>query len=454
MCSLASLQAGTSPRVAVVHYRLAVLLADPTTVQTWLRSHLRVLLGVLVGLVLLGVVEVLCASQRLTGPTVALLSVYVSEQPSAPGIYCGLLIALVLAPRRLWWPALGAAVAVDAVLSLVRLVINGEVRSVGTGALLALTGLAVHAVTRLHGAERLAALRGLGCGAALVAATALGNVWLELTAALRPEVLDEYLEVADRALLAPAWQMGRLFDHLGTVGHYFFLTVYSMLPLMAVFVAGVQLWRGWQRHNIMLTFVAVGLLGPALYLLFPVVGPMFAFGPDGGTFAYSTQWPDVVPAIAVPEPLLFNDFTPRNCMPSLHTAWAVVIFVHTRAMGRAMRAMGAFWLVGTLAATLGFGYHYGVDLVVGTVFALTIEAALRSRVQGWSPGRVWLVAGGGAVVALLLLSFRHASSVYADHPAVLGAAVLATLAAVCLGYGRLHGRASAGRPTVPVSPSS
>ncbi|WP_127784452.1 phosphatase PAP2 family protein [Rhodococcus sp. X156] len=418
-----------------------MLLADPTTTtRAWLRSHLRVLLGVLAGLVLLGLVEALCASQQLTGPTLALLSVYVTEQPSAPGIYCGLLIALVLAPRRLWWPTLGAALAVDAVLSLARLVVNGEVRSVGAGALVALTGLAVHATTRLHGAERLAALRGLGCGAALVAATALGNVWLELTAALRPEVLDEYLAVADHALLSPAWLVGRLFDHLGVVGHYFFLTVYSMLPLMAVFAAGVQLWRGWQRHNIMLTFVAVGLLGPALYLLFPVVGPMFAFGADGGEFAYSTQWPDVVPVVAAPEPLLFNDFTPRNCMPSLHTAWAVVIFVHTRPMGRAMRAVGTFWLVGTLAATLGFGYHYGVDLVVGAVFALTIEAALRSRVHGWSAGRVWLVAGGSAVVALLLLSFRYAASLYADRPAVLGVLVLAALGLVCVGYGRLHGR--------------
>ena len=67
----------------------------------------------------------------------------------------------------------------------------------------------------------------------------------------------------------------------------------------------------------------------------------------------------------------FNEFTPRNCMPSLHTAWATAIFIHSREGPRLLRFAGAFWLIATLGATLGFGYHYGADIVAGVVFALT-----------------------------------------------------------------------------------
>lgn len=383
-------------------------------------------------------IEVVCARLGVSGPTVSLLATYVFEEPAAPSIYCGLGLVLVLLRPRLRWPALAAAVSIDLVFALVRLVVNGHVRSFGSGALIVLTALAGYTVVRLRGTEQLNALRGLACGMALVAATTIGNVWLEITARTRPMVLDQYVEQADRALGSPSWLAGRIFDALGAPAHYGFLAVYSMLPLAAVFVAVVQLRRGWQRHNVMLTFIAIGALGPVIYLLFPVVGPAYAFGSSGGAFAQSLQWPQQLPTYFGAQPLRFDDFTPRNCMPSLHTAWAVALFVHTRPMAPWMRRLGSFWLVGTLAATLGFGYHYGIDLVVGTVFALTIESALRSRLQGWGRARIQLVAYGAAVVSGLLLAVRYGTGWIATEPVLWAGVVVGVLVAMIYGYWRLN----------------
>ncbi len=103
-------------------------------------------------------------------------------------------------------------------------------------------------------------------------------------------------------------------------------------------------------------------------------------------------WPDTPPPITDPQPMPFDEITPRNCMPSLHTAWATAIFVHSRRGPRVLRFAGTFWLIATLTATLGFGYHYGVDLVAGVVFTLTIEAALRAQARGWDRSGIQLVS--------------------------------------------------------------
>ena len=125
-------------------------------------------------------------------------------------------------------------------------------------------------------------------------------------------------------------------------------------------------------------------------------------------------WPDTPPPISTPHPMPFDEITPRNCMPSLHTAWATAIFIHSRKGPRFLRFAGTFWLIATLGATLGFGYHYGVDLVAGVVFTLTIEAALRSLDRGWDRSGIRLVAYGATVFAALLVSYRYLPMEMAD----------------------------------------
>lgn len=123
-------------------------------------------------------------------------------------------------------------------------------------------------------------------------------------------------------------------------------------------------------------------------------------------------------------------------MPSLHTAWATVIFIHSRKGPRVLRWAGAFWLVATLTATLGFGYHYAIDLIAGVVFAVTVEAGLRSLDRGWDRSGSLLVAHGALVFTAILASTRYLSLEMARNPWVFGPLLLLAMASVIHGYVR------------------
>ena len=78
--------------------------------------------------------------------------------------------------------------------------------------------------------------------------------------------------------------------------------VYIELPVAAIVVAVWQLRRvvasgRWPSHYLVRTFLVLGLVGPLVYVFFPVVGPMFAFGADGNGLQVGNYWPDVLPPI-------------------------------------------------------------------------------------------------------------------------------------------------------------
>ena len=321
--------------------------------------------------------------------------------------------------------ALAVAALIDAAALGLRFVFDAT-PTVGNGPSLVLVVLAVLAVRR--GDAR--AMRGIALGALLLLATKAGDAWLHITSLVAPTVLDEYAYAADHALGNPSWVLGGLLDRLGPIAEATLHWIYIQLPVAAIVVAlyqlrGVAAGAAWPRHFLFRTFLLIGLVGPVFYLLFPVVGPMFAFD----------SWPSqaLSPVGALGE-FPFDSQTPRNCMPSLHTAWALSIFIHSRCGPRWLRAGGTLWLLGTLAATLGFGYHYGVDLVAGAVLCLTLESVLRDPERGWDRARITLVAYGCAAMAALLLSYRYLAAEFASYPQVFGPLVLGVLAAMAFGF--------------------
>ena len=263
-----------------------------------------------------------------------------------------------------------------------------------------------------------------------------GDTWLLITSKTRPAVLDQYVATADHALGNPSWLVGRIVTATGPIGFNFLDIVYGQLAVAAVIVALYQLRnvaveRRFPGHHLVRTFLVIGLLGPAIYMIFPVVGPIFAYGtgaehwatvslwsetPPSEHWAVADLWPETPPPINTPHHMPFDEITPRNCMPSLHTAWATAIFIHSRKGPRILRFAGTFWLIATLCATLGFGYHYGADLIAGVVFTLTIEAALRSLDRGWDRSGIQLVAYGATVFAALLVSYRYLPLEMAEAP--------------------------------------
>lgn len=372
--------------------------------------------------------------------------------PPKPGpLYGGLALMMVVLTWRQRLAAAGVAVGVDVVFVLVRWAAGVEVpegQFFGNGALWAMLGCAVFALTRRTGQERVLLLKGVGLGLLLVAGRKTGDTWLLITSKTRPTVLDPYVAMADHALGNPSWLAGRLLEASGPVSTYVLDLVYAQLAVGAIVVALYQLRhvaaeRRFPRHHLVRTFLLIGLVGPAVYMIFPVVGPIFAYGPGtsgtgGVEWAVSNLWPHTSPPISAPHPVPYDGITPRNCMPSLHTAWATAIFVHSRKGSRLMRYAGTFWLFATLGATLGFGYHYGVDLVAGVVFALTVEAALRTFDRGWDRSGIRLVAHGTAVFAALLVSYRFLPMEMAAHPWVFGPLVILAMVSVIYGYVRVN----------------
>ncbi|MFF7286645.1 phosphatase PAP2 family protein [Streptomyces griseorubiginosus] len=417
-----------------------------------------------VGLGLFVALECAARAYGLEGPLTTLVRETVLPPKSGPLLYAGLALTMVVMTWRQRFIALGTAIAIDLGLLLVRWVLGVEVthgHPFGNGALWVVLGCGVLALTRRTGPERVLLLKGVGLGLVLIAGRKLGDTWLVITAKSRPQVLDPYLAAADHALGNPSWLMGRLVTATGAIGFNFLDTIYGQLAVAAVVVALYQLRnvaveRRFPRHHLVRTFLLIGLLGPAIYMIFPVVGPVFAYGtgtdhwasialwspqiPSDGHWAVANLWPETPPPISAPHSIPFDTVTPRNCMPSLHTAWATAIFIHSRKGPRLLRVAGTFWLIATLCATLGFGYHYGVDLIAGVVFTLTIETAVRTYDRGWDPAGLRLTAYGTGVFTALLLSYALLPVQMGENPWLAGPLLLLAMLSVIYGYVRTVAR--------------
>jgi hypothetical protein len=400
------------------------------------RSGIAIAAGLIV-LLLVGL-QLIADVAEFQGPLRSLISDYVTTPKSATVPWVGLGLASVGISNRCRIYAISTAAALDFVLAAARLT-HGGTLNFGKGPLFVLTGLALVVWLRRGGAQRATALRGIAFGFLVIIASKVGDAWLSITAMFRPTVLDEYALLADHALAQPAWLLGRLVDAGGPSLQAVLHWVYIELPVAAMVVAVYQLRNvstgGWPRHFVVPTFLLLGVIGPVIYLVFPLVGPYEAFGSAGGGFRVGDYWPHVMPPVHVsPRAIAFDSYTPRNCMPSMHTAWALTVFIHSREAPRWLRAGGTLWLAGTIVATLGFGYHYGVDLVAGAVLCLTLESALRTPTQGRSWSRTGLVAFGAAFTAALLLCCRYLAEAMAHYPLVFGPLIVGALAAFSVSF--------------------
>ncbi|MET9501690.1 phosphatase PAP2 family protein [Streptomyces sp. NPDC006622] len=401
--------------------------------------------------------------EGLPGPITCQLREVVFAPKSGFLLYASMALMMVVLTWRQRFVAVAAAIGIDIAFLAGRWAFGVEVTDghpFGNGALWVILGCAVIAVTRRTGRERVLLLKGVGLGLLLVAGRKVGDTWLVITSKTRPTVLDQYMATADHALGNPSWVAGRIVTATGPIGFNLLDVVYGQLAVAAVVVALYQLRnvaveRRFPRHHLVRTFLVIGLLGPAVYMIYPVVGPVFAYGtgaahwasvslwsetPPSVQWAVADLWPDTPPPLTPPHHMPFDGITPRNCMPSLHTAWATAIFVHSRKGPRVLRFAGTFWLIATLCATLGFGYHYGVDLIAGVVFVLTVEAALRAFDRGWDRSGIRLAAYGAAVFAVLLVSYRFLPSEMAEYPWLSGPVLLLAMASVVYGYVRTTAR--------------
>jgi hypothetical protein len=176
-----------------------------------------------------------------------------------------------------------------------------------------------------------------------------------LTGWLRPVTLDAELRAVDLALGLDGFSLTRFL--VRTRLYVLIAPIYEALPLVVAAAWSLE------RPRLLLRSVVLGaVLAVPFYLLIPACGPAHAF----------TDWPNgsahLVSAISI--------FHPRNCVPSMHVAWAMLLALNAR--NRAWRFTLWIYAGGMAMATVAGGEHYFVDVIAAVPFALAVEAAVES----------------------------------------------------------------------------
>lgn len=200
-----------------------------------------------------------------------------------------------------------------------------------------------------------------------------------LTRILHPRVYDASVYMLDSAFTgSPSFAIAAAVSGLPYLKGLLII-VYMHLPAAAACIfALVNGGRVKSHTRILDAFVWVGLGGFVLYHVVPVVGPTYFFRSDFPLQPPSPEKMKSLQYLAIPEY--------RNCFPSLHTAWALVIFHYARPLGRLPVLLSGGFVLMTLTATIGLGLHYIIDLFAAAPFVMVVLASIHrpTRWRHWS----------------------------------------------------------------------
>jgi hypothetical protein len=192
---------------------------------------------------------------------------------------------------------------------------------------------------------------------------------LAFGASITPLVRDPEIQAIGGVLGPfPPLLVARLFESSALV-KVVCTIVYATMPLGLSIVHAFAFRANPTRvPSLLLAFLLIPFLGYPLYFALPMVGPREA-------------WACLSPHVPFP-PATVPHFTstllspsiaaPRNCMPSLHTAWTLAALLEARRVSRGVCVFAAFWFGCTELATLGLGEHWLIDLVVAIPFTLVV----------------------------------------------------------------------------------
>lgn len=179
-----------------------------------------------------------------------------------------------------------------------------------------------------------------------------------------------------------------------------FVCYQSFWIVLSVFVHVLCRIEPGRAGQLMTRWILTGLAGWCVYFIVPGVGPHVAFYAHYGTTVPS-------PADVDLSMMLVSGDSPRNAMPSLHMAWALLLAMTGSNMGRRWFAAGLLFCAVTVFATLGLAEHYLIDLIAAVPFTVAINAlpSLFDRDQPRAPV-LRAVIGGVLLTAFVLLIVR------------------------------------------------
>jgi hypothetical protein len=218
----------------------------------------------------------------------------------------------------------------------------------------------------------------------------VGSGPLALTGRLHPTTLDLFLYSFDQSLgVQLSFKLGQMVLPSRLLTRVV-LDAYYVLPLAIMGTYARQLIRNRNlARAAFLAFVIAGPFGVLFYNLIPAGGPLNLFGSRFPFDPMTTEQVRQLPlhALAIGGP--------RNAFPSLHLAWALLVWWYSEGLSRWTRLVFLVFLVGTVISTLALGEHYFVDLVTAFPFALMIRAVCAPANR-----RRWIALAIGALLML------------------------------------------------------
>jgi hypothetical protein len=199
---------------------------------------------------------------------------------------------------------------------------------------------------------------------------------IPLTIWLRPKTYDAFLLAFDGSLgVQPSFLLGRCLPW-GSHAWGLATVVYYALPLAGIIAYAAHRTNGRQPVSILPLLLSLLVIGFAQYGIYPAVGPRYAF---------AGIYPQSLPKLFALQPMTVPT-SPRNCMPSLHLAAALILWWNSRILPRWARCLAGLFLLATAFSTLALGEHYLADLIVAFPFTLAFQAAWTTGVPSSKPG--------------------------------------------------------------------
>jgi spermidine synthase len=221
------------------------------------------------------------------------------------------------------------------------------------------------------------------------------------------------------------------------------LASYNVLPLGFAVVIGAQIARpGRPAVNLLaglIVSMAIGVIG---YHFLPVAGPRYL----NNGFPLALPRADLIPLEATLLPPV-----PRNGMPSMHFAWAVLLWLTARQVGnRWLSGFFAVLLGLTFIATMAVGEHYLIDLVAALPVVLVTVAVVSGTLPWIHRARKNAAVGGLAIWLAWIIALRFGVPLFEAVPGLSWLAIAATVYASAVLYRPLI-RAFEQEASVPVS---
>lgn len=361
----------------------------------------------------------------------------------AIGFGCPLVLYLSSLPR---WREGGATLAVGLLLSRIFwraqlwFGLPPALNPGGVAAAQVIVGLGLASLGALarrawssRGPERTAALIYLLPACVALVYTLEAGIFLYFIKECYPITRDAAAYVADAAYgIQLSFATGRLFAASPLLKLICF-AIYVAPPPALVFVYALQTRaRRPPPVDVVTVLLTTALTGYTFYFLFPVCGPLFAFGN-----AFPNTPPPAGDILGTWLTITDKDAWP-NGMPSLHFASVLLAYWHARPYGRWARAVAAVFVIGTVLATLGLGEHYFVDLVVAMPFTLALHAACMPGWPNMRRVRRDAFLGSASLVAIWYLLLFVGIPFLLISPVIAWTLTLGTFAAVMLLERRMY----------------